>query len=266
MTLTPELMIAIEACLQSGRALLKRARQAARPNGVGHNGHDRFSEGPAPESGDLIGKRLSATGLPVVNCHHVLQAYDERSSWYRFWLVDPLDGTYDAASGSGECTVSAALIEKGEPVLGVVYAPLTDDLYFASRETGAYRVRDASSPAASTCRLSREGRNSFGREGQVCRVLVGRASLGDCAIRYLQELRQHYDAIDVVQKDGGLKLCMIASGEADLYPRFEDSSEWETAAGHAILKAVGKNIVDIATGRELSYNKPEMRNPSFIAQ
>jgi 3'(2'), 5'-bisphosphate nucleotidase len=263
MTLTPELMIAIEACLQSGRAILRHQRHLQPP---GKRDDNAASYAVGLRSNELIINRLSMTGLPLMSELGRCVPYEERAGWERFWLVDPLEGELGFASGSGEYTVSIALIEFHEPVLGVVYAPLMDELYFASRETGAYHVREASSSTPSTIRLICASRSGRFNEARHFRLLVSPSHFDERTIRFIEELRQQYPEIDVMHNESALKLCMVAAGEADLYPRLDSSVEWETAAGHAIMKAVGKNIIDISSGHELIYNKPDMHNPSFIAK
>jgi len=256
-------MIAIEACLQSGRAILRYERQINPPLKRDETAVAFYA---GLRSNELIQNRLSMTGLPFMSERGRIVPYEERVGWERFWLVDSLEGEQGFVSGTGEYTVSIALIEFHEPVLGVVYAPLMDELYFASRETGAYRVSEASSSTASSFRLTRTSRRGPFRESSHFRLLVSPSHFDERTIRYIEELKRQYKVIDVVQDESALKLCMVAAGEADLYPMLDSSAEWETAAGHAIMKAVGKNIIDIASGRELSYNKPDIHNPSFIAK
>jgi 3'(2'), 5'-bisphosphate nucleotidase len=263
MTLTPELMIAIEACLQSGRAILRYERHLQPP---GKRDEAAVVYDVGHRSNELIKNRLSMTGLPLMSERGRIVPYEERAGWERFWLVDPLEGEQGFVSGVGEYTVSIALIEFNEPVLGVVYAPRIDELYFASRETGAYRVSEASSSSASSIRLIRASKSGSLKRSRHYRLLVSRSNFDERTVKYIEELRLQYPEIDVVRKESALKLCMLAAGEADLYPGLENSIEWETAAGHAIMKAVGKNIVDISSGRELIYNKPDIHNPSFIAK
>lgn len=261
--MTPELSIAIEACMKAGRRIAPYGRASSVLAGG-----DEPSLSPDEVEHDadlLIARTLSATGLPLHSGCGATVAQELRSSWYRFWLVCPLDDHEAMESCNGEYAVSVALIEGHEPVLGVVYAPSRDELFCASRESGAFRVRSASTPHARPQRLPRLACQG-GDGGRPCRVLVGRSTDDGVLPGFMKVLGTGIGAFEVVPTGGALKFCLIAAGEADLYPCLGSSFEWETAAGHAILKAVGRNIVDIHTGRELAYNKAEMVNPCFIAQ
>lgn len=262
--MTPELAVAIEACMKAGRAIAKHDRRVP----VLVDGSDDM---PAPdeagmESHDQITRTLLVTGLPILSEYSVPVPYEVRSGWLQFWLVSPLDGVEEFLGDSGEYTVSVALIEGHETVLGVIYAPAKDELFCASRETGAFRIRGASRKLATSTRLFRSSRNGLISGARSCRILVSRSRNDEMVLKYLHETGKGYINLDIVPKGGALKFCLIATGDADLYPRLDATLEWETAAGHAILRAVGKSVVDVRTGQELTYNKPDMINPCFIAQ
>jgi 3'(2'), 5'-bisphosphate nucleotidase len=262
--MTPELIIAVEVCLKVGRAMLERGCCYA------HAQDEECYPEPSIEDAGielyfLIERALSVTGLPVVGGYGESVRFDVRSDWKQYWLVDPIEGELESHEGPGTCTVSVALIEGHEPVLGVIYAPASDTLYCASRETGAYRVQFASSMFAETSRLDQVDRTSPVPTSRPRRMLVDRLHLDQAMLDYIEELGSEYPGIELVQREGGLDLCLVAEGSADIYPRLESTCEWETAAGHAILKATGRNIVEFPSGRELIYNTPEMINPYFVA-
>jgi 3'(2'), 5'-bisphosphate nucleotidase len=259
--MTPELIIAIEVCLKAGKSMLRR--DCCHVSGL----FDEYDSGLSPEEAGLevhrlITHSLAVAGLPVLGAYGEGVSYEVRSGWRQFWLVAPVD----REPGLPEATVSVALIDGHEPVLGVVYAPATDELYCASREAGAYRVRYASSTFAETTRLFSPPRKPAVPSTRPSRLLVSRLHLDEQMLGYIEELGRDYPGIDLLQREGTLNFCMVAAGDAELYPRLDTTSEWDTAAGHAILKATGKSVVDIYTGRELWYNKPEMVNPQFIAR
>ncbi len=263
--MTPELIVAIEACLKAGQAIL--SHDCCNVSILEDETDDGlFSEEANIETYRLIEHNLSVTGLPVIGEYSQSVPYDVRSSWRQFWLVAPFGGDDESLHGAGECTVNVALIEGHEPVLGVIYAPATDELYCGSRESGAYRVRNASSTFAQTTRLL----PTFGKQNLpgpcVSRLIVSHNQLDERMRFYIEELSAHYADIELVQNAGTLNFGMVASGEADLYPRLDSTCEWETAAGHAILKSAGKSLFDIVSGSELVYNKPDLVNPFFIAR
>lgn len=173
----------------------------------------------------------------------------------RFWLVDPLDGTKEFISRNGEFTVNIALVEGGRPVLGVVYAPVTGDLYAGAAPGSAIHHRDdrrvdrpiaVRAPPAEGLVVVES--RSHGDQGELGRYLAG------------------FKVQDRIRRGSSLKFCAVAAGEADLYARFGSTThEWDTAAGHAVLAAAGGQVTT-EDGKPLAYGKPGFRNPTFIAR
>jgi 3'(2'), 5'-bisphosphate nucleotidase len=177
--------------------------------------------------------------------------FDERAQWSRYWLVDPLDGTREFLSHNGEFTVNIALIDDHESVLGVVYAPARQLLYYGIPGTGAFRAH-ADEPAAAIV-VKRHAATPL-------RVVGSRSHRGDS----LDTLLSHLGAYEMIAVGSSLKLCMVAEGSADLYPRLGPSSEWDTAAAHAVVLAAGGYVTSTA-GLPLSYNySPDLLNPHFL--
>jgi 3'(2'), 5'-bisphosphate nucleotidase len=172
----------------------------------------------------------------------------------RFWLVDPLDGTREFVQRNGEFTVNVALIEQGRPVLGVVLAPALGQLYAGATGLGAFTQfgSDAGTRRAIECRRPPA-------EGMT--VLASR-SHGDQAA--LNAFLADQPVARIRQAGSSLKLCLLAAGEADLYPRFGRTMEWDIAAGQAVLEAAGGRVEDLQ-GQPLRYGKPGFENPDFLA-
>ncbi len=172
----------------------------------------------------------------------------------RFWLVDPLDGTREFVGRNGEFTVNIALVEAGEPLLGVVFAPAVGGgrLFAGDRSAGAW-VDDAAGRRAIRCRRAPA-------EGL---TVVASRSHGDAQAleRYLAGRK----VASLTQAGSSLKLCVLAEGRADLYPRFGRTMEWDIAAGHAVLAAAGGSVRAL-DGTPLRYGKPGFENPHFVAQ
>ncbi len=170
----------------------------------------------------------------------------------RFWLVDPLDGTREFIDRNGEFTVNIALIEHGAPVAGVVYAPAVDRLFAGAMGHGA-KVTDAAGEREVRSRMP---------PSKGLTVLASR-SHGDRAAldRYLSD----FHVAEVIAAGSSLKLCLLAEGAADLYPRFGRTMEWDIAAGHAVLAAAGGSVCDLS-GAPLRYGKNDLANPDFIAR
>jgi 3'(2'), 5'-bisphosphate nucleotidase len=169
-----------------------------------------------------------------------------------FWLVDPLDGTKEFISRNGEFTVNIALIEGGKPVLGVVFAPALGRLFAGSRSTGAY-VEDQSGRRQIGCRAAPDSGLT---------VVTSRSHGDDGALRAFLAGRK---VARRVAAGSSLKLCQLAMGEADLYPRLGRTMEWDIAAGHAVLVAAGGSVRRLDDGQELSYGKTGFENPHFVA-
>jgi 3'(2'), 5'-bisphosphate nucleotidase len=196
-------------------------------------------------------KRIS--GYPVVS-EEAAVGYAERKNWERFWLVDPLDGTKDFIARNGQFTVNIALIYGDEPLLGVIYIPPSDELYWAERGGGAYRVF-----SGYDSKHWQKIYNSSRRTDLIAGDSVFHSS--DETKAFLEKNR-----ITRIKRYGSsLKYCRLAEGEIDIYPRFNGTKEWDTAAGQVILSEAGCKIIDLTTKQNLKYNKPDMRNNFFIA-
>lgn len=186
-------------------------------------------------------------GWPVIS-EEAEVSYDERRHWERFWLVDPLDGTREFMAGTGEFTINVALIQNGIPVVGVVYAPVLDEMYYASRGEGAFLVGAGRLPLPS----------------HTPRPAISLASRFHHSLE--SDTVARANGVDRVQVVGAaLKFGRLARGDAQMYPRWTGSKEWDVAAGQLLVTEAGGAMVDCATRAEIQYNKPEMRNGPFVA-
>ncbi|MFA5879147.1 MAG: 3'(2'),5'-bisphosphate nucleotidase CysQ [Candidatus Margulisiibacteriota bacterium] len=184
--------------------------------------------------------------IPILSEENAIINYKERKNWEYFWLVDPLDGTKEFISKNGEFTVNIALIEKGEPVLGVIYAPALDTFYFASKFLGCFK------------KIKKNIKNDT-------LVIVGSRSHDSEEFDFfVEKKRLLYKEIKIKKVGSSLKFCLIADGLADVYPRLGQTKEWDTAAGHIIAKMAGRKVVDFNSEKELVYNKKILINPNFI--
>jgi 3'(2'), 5'-bisphosphate nucleotidase len=202
----------------------------------------------------LIVSALAALtpGVPVLSEEAALPPYAERSRWARYWLVDPLDGTREFLARNGEFTVNIALIEAHAPVLGVVHVPSSDTTFRGIAGEGAWRQVGAA-PAQAV--------HVATRAADPVRVVGSRSHRGDSLDRFLARLGAH----ELKPVGSSLKFCMIAEGAADVYPRLGPTSEWDTAAAHAVVVAAGGTVVEL-DGQPLRYNtRTELLNPFFVA-
>ncbi|MDJ0738614.1 MAG: 3'(2'),5'-bisphosphate nucleotidase CysQ [Gammaproteobacteria bacterium] len=207
---------------------------------------------------DLASHRTIVQGLagldadiPVLSEEGADIPFAQRRDWERYWLIDPLDGTREFVKRNGEFTVNIALVEHGRPTLGVVHVPVTGISYVGVAGEGAWKL-DA---------------DGEGREIQVAaalhrpvRVAGSRSHAGDSLKRFLERLGEH----EIVSMGSSLKLCLVAEGAADVYPRLGPTSEWDTAAAQAVVEAAGGRVTDTAL-EPLRYNtKESLLNPHFL--
>lgn len=191
--------------------------------------------------------------IPVLSEESAAIPFAERAQWRRYWLVDPLDGTKEFIQRNGQFTVNIALIENHQPVLGVVRVPVTGRCYFAARGYGAFCQESGQTPQPIQVKpLS---------AGQPVRVVGSRSHGGPGLQQFVAALGPH----QLVTIGSSLKLCQVAEGAADVYPRLGPTSEWDTAAAQAIVEIAGGRVVSAETGEPLSYNtRDSLLNPHFI--
>ena len=196
--------------------------------------------------------------IPILSEESDSLPYEQRSAWQRYWLVDPLDGTKEFISRNGEFTVNIALIEDGRSILGVVHVPVSKVSY-----TG---FLSSSGNSASKWQAGKEFALRTATAGnQALRIVASRRHRGERLEALLGQIAKEHALADVVSIGSSLKMCLIAEGAADLYPRLAPTSEWDTAAAHAILSAAGGEIVNLDF-KPLQYNqKASLLNPEFIA-
>jgi 3'(2'), 5'-bisphosphate nucleotidase len=188
--------------------------------------------------------------IPILSEESANAPWEERKTWTRFWLVDPIDGTKDFTNRTGEFTVNIALIENGEPVMGVVTAPALGDAYWGIKGQGAWK-READ---GSTRRLAVEN------PPQAIRAVASKNHMNEDTRHFIEQLGEH----QLVQAGSSLKFCRIAEGQADIYPRLGPTCEWDTGAAHAVLVAAGGKVTQL-DGTPLAYGKEEVLNPYFVA-
>lgn len=183
--------------------------------------------------------------------------YERRRHWDRYWLVDPLDGTKEFIKRNGQFTVNIAYMEAGIPVAGVVHAPAKGLMYWGASGSGAFKASTDGARASVRCGVP--------LESGPLRVVGSSSHLSPETRRFLDSLREERGKISFVAMGSSLKICLVAEGVADLYPRLAPTMEWDTAAAHAILKAAGGRLVQYGSDQELRYNKRDLRNSWFIA-
>jgi 3'(2'), 5'-bisphosphate nucleotidase len=204
---------------------------------------------------ELIVERLAAVSpsLPVLSEESVGVDHAVRAAWSRFWLVDPLDGTKEFIKRNGEFTVNIALIDEGRPVLGVVYVPVSGVAYLAASGHGAWKQRGGRREPIQARRYS----------GGRATVVASRSHSGPEVDRFLARLKAREGDYETASMGSSLKLCLVAEGAADVYPRLGPTSEWDTAAAQCVVEAAGGTVIDLH-GVSLRYNKVDILNPWFM--
>lgn len=210
-------------------------------------------------------KQLEETKLPILSEEGVHLRYSERKNWDLFWMVDPLDGTKEFIKRNDEFTINIALVQDCQPIAGVIYAPVTGELYAGITGIGAFKLfKPAEDCTFQTMQLSGIKLPEKANPEEFI-VVVSRSHMNQETELYIENLKKKYDLFRIINKGSSLKMCMIAEGTAHIYPKLGKTMEWDTAAGHAILKAVGRNIFQPDLKTELTYNKEDLQNPHFLA-
>ena len=277
MTIHDDLLTAIDCSIRAGDAIMDI---------YGRDFEIEFKADSSPltaadkASHRIIEEALQSTPHPVLSEESREISYDERKDWDRYWLVDPLDGTKEFIKKNGEFTVNIALISDGVPVEGIVYVPVEGTLYIGTSE-GAFKATHCTGrtvaeilASASPCRVS-------GSVSSPLRVVASKSHCNDETRGFISALESGYGEVEQVSRGSSLKLCMIAEGAADIYPRIAPTMEWDTAAAHAVVVAAGGAVykfdeklavsaymhADVtASGAPtpLHYNKENLLNPYFV--
>jgi 3'(2'), 5'-bisphosphate nucleotidase len=259
--------LAIVAAIQAGEAILKIYKRD-------FDIEYKLDESPLTEAdtkaNQVIMRFLENSGIPVLSEEGRNIPFDERKNWNQLWIVDPLDGTKEFIKKNDEFTVNIALVEKGMPLFGVVYAPVLDELFVGLRGIGAWKLSFARRRQIQTF----EGIEKVGgvrlpiiKNSTNFGVVASRSHLSPETKTYIEQLQKKYNDITIMSKGSSLKICMVAEGLANVYPRFAPTSEWDTAAGHAVAVASGAKMVKAENeDEELEYNKENIMNPWFIVK
>jgi 3'(2'), 5'-bisphosphate nucleotidase len=202
--------------------------------------------------------------IPILSEEGKTIPWETRKNWSRFWLVDPLDGTKEFIKRNGEFTVNIALIENGEPQLGVIVVPVSGELYYADAN-GSYKsiinLNDNGSTTGAILKNSIKLPSE--KPGKNFVVVGSRSHQNPETELYINNLDTGGKPLQMVTKGSSLKLCMVATGEANCYPRLGPTMEWDIAAGHAIAHFAGKSVTRL-DGQPLIYNKEDLLNPWFV--
>jgi 3'(2'), 5'-bisphosphate nucleotidase len=275
MALAALLVPALQASLHAGEAVLGVYRSEVE---VEYKADQSPLTQADTRSHAVILRYLKKTGLPVLSEEGRDIPYAERSGWKRLWIVDPLDGTKEFIKRLGEFTVNIALVEGQRPVMGVIFVPVKQTLYFTVPDEGAFRVDEPSElqelssvpasgdprealkrlmPSAAKLPLEHGPHSPF--------VIVGSRSHATPELHaYVDQKRRELGDVTFLSAGSSLKYCLVAEGRADVYPRLGPTMEWDTAAGQAIAEAAGAAVARYDTGGPMVYNKENLLNPWHV--
>ncbi len=246
----PSIGLLIDVAEQAGEAILAIYN-------TDFSVYEKSDQSPLTEadmaSNRIIVENLKALtpGIPVLSEESAAVPFAERSGWKRYWLIDPLDGTKEFIKRNGEFTVNIALIEEQRPILGIVHVPVSGVTFYGGDGIGAFRQ---------SAGKEREEISVHPRHRQPIKVAGSRSHAGESLQKFLANLGEH----EIVSMGSSLKLCLVADGTADIYPRLGPTSEWDTAAAQAVVEAAGGRVTDTEM-RPLRYNtKDSLLNSHFL--
>lgn len=218
---------------------------------------------------EVISGILADTNIPVLSEEGKKLPYETRKSWTELWIVDPLDGTKEFIKKNGEFTVNIAYVANGKPQAGVIYIPVKKELYIGDCEYGAYKISEIESLCENEnidSLIHKAVKLPVKEERKEFVIVASRSHLSQETEVFIEKMKSEHSSVNTVSKGSSLKLCLIAEGKADVYPRFAPTMEWDTAAGHAIIRAAGKEVYHTDGETPLTYNKEDLLNPWFIAK
>ncbi|MCC8174662.1 MAG: 3'(2'),5'-bisphosphate nucleotidase CysQ [Odoribacter sp.] len=214
----------------------------------------------------VIVEILNSTSFPILSEEIKNADYSERAAWKKLWIVDPLDGTKEFIKQNGEFTVNIALIEDGSPILGVIYVPVKKELYYGATNLGAFKAENIEEISDFNQLKLQSEPLPYKQTDRKYTIVASRSHMSEETENFIVELAQTYPDYECISCGSSIKICLIAEGKADIYPRFAPTMEWDTAAGHAIIKGIGKDVYHQDGKTPLTYNKENLLNPWFIVK
>ena len=247
-----ELQIALEAAVKAGENIMEVYNSTESIN-YERKADDSPLTIADKKSHNTIIDFLKDTDIDIISEESKSIEYQERKNWEEYWLIDPLDGTKEFIKKNGEFTVNIALIKNNKPHLGIVYCPVKKILYWNDNDKKVFKREKEE-----TREIKKRKPINENEEG--LRVVVSRSHMSEETSEYVNKLTRP----ELISCGSSLKFLYIADNKADIYPRFGPTMEWDTAAAHSILNALEINVINLESGRELSYNKENLLNPYFI--
>ncbi|MDF2449157.1 MAG: 3(2),5-bisphosphate nucleotidase [Bacteroidota bacterium] len=223
---------------------------------------------------NVISDYLNSFNIPVLSEEGFHPDYNTRKKWNKLWIVDPLDGTKEFVKKNGEFTVNIAFVEDQSPKVGVIFSPVFNVLYFAASGLGAFKLEKEDvknlqvSIKTSTIEdvISKAKKLPISRENKNYVVVASRSHMSKETYQHIEKIKTIHSQVDIVSIGSSIKMCWVAEGFANEYPRFGSTMEWDTAAGQAILQEAGCELIDGETSQPMKYNRENLLNNWFIAR
>jgi len=260
--MNPLLSLAIKASLEAGKRIMEIYENESFD--VDFKSDDSPLTKADLASHKIIVRHLEETDIPILSEEGKHLSYDIRKNWEKVWIVDPIDGTKEFINKNGEFTVNIALVENQIPILGVIYVPVLKELYFASKELGSFKLTGTTNFTSVNEVSNKAEKLPLPIKRKNFTVVASKSHLSKETEDYIAQLEREHGSVVTLSKGSSLKLCMVAEGMADQYPRFAPTMEWDTAAGQAICKYAGKTVIDYKTKKEMLYNREELLNDWFL--
>ena len=261
MKLSQNLKLAIDAAIQAGKKIIEIY------NSDDFNLEYKLDDSPLTiadtASNKIIENILEASNIPILSEEGNILDFNNRKNLKHLWVVDPLDGTKEFIKKNNEFTVNISLIENSVPVIGVIYAPALNVLYFSEKKLGAYKLFITNLDEFDH---SNALRLPLVKKFKEYKVLTTRSHLNDKTLDYIDNLKVNNLKVVSVPMGSSLKFCLLAEGLADCYPRFSPCMEWDTAAGQIICDEAGFKVIDLKTMKPIVYNRENLINNYFIAK
>ncbi|MGL5771207.1 MAG: 3'(2'),5'-bisphosphate nucleotidase CysQ [Bacteroidales bacterium] len=262
------LSIAIKAAIKAGNEIMRVYNDPKSDFQVEKKADNSPLTIADKNANEIITSLLDRTMIPILSEEGREIPFEERAKWPELWIVDPLDGTKEFIKRNGEFTVNIALVRAGIPMLGVIYLPAKQMIYMGVDGVGAFKA-EVKNPE--TLYIVDEVMGAAVRIPQTEErnhvvVVASRSHLSPETEEYIAKIKADGKEIDMISSGSSIKICLVAEGSADVYPRFAPTMEWDTAAGHAIARAAGREIYQIDETTPLVYNKENLLNPWFIVK
>lgn len=216
------------------------------------------------EASILIIKLLKDTNIPIISEEEKIPSYDIRKTWDSFWIIDPIDGTNDFINGGKDFTVNIALVEGNDVKLGIIYVPVTGELFYGLDNVGSFKHTVKNHFIDTKELFKNENKINPTTYTDDLTIVASRSYINRKTQLFINDVKQYYDNFCIINRGSSLKFCLVAEGSANLYPRLSKINEWDIAAGHAIAKAAGCFIIQPDGISEVKYNSKRLCSPCFF--